>query len=516
MRSSLLLGTAMACALHAGFPVVPAFAQTAKDQPSASWVAEIVVTAGRQSYAELASSSATRTDTLLIETPQSVQVITRSLLQEQDRRTLGDALINVSGVTPTRSAETLLIPPIVRGFPAEVYLDGLPIFAGNQQAHDPGSLLGVERIEVLKGPSATLYGGGLGTPLGGVINIQSTRPGDRAGGYVAMRAGGFSTWNPYGEFDLPLAQGISARIAAEHQSYESWIDQVEGELWSVQPSLSFRLGAATDLLVQGRFSHRSDLEYSGLPADMALAGLLERNAFPGSPVGQPRTENDSRMGTVILRHAFSDHVTAMVTGRYYRGDVDESGSFVYPDMFPADPAAPTVYPVVPISMDNRTEAVSLDANLAARLELLGGEHVLLGGVNYDRTSFYSGMGLFVQDTPSGVIDLADPVYDLIYTPQTPVNSYTDDRFETFAFYVQDQANYGRLHLTGGAARHLAQVQREQQYRCRQRQDLHPCLAPVRGDLRCGTGRGALRRLCDGVPRALRLHRVGDAGAADVR
>ncbi|WP_262404496.1 Plug domain-containing protein [Xanthomonas oryzae] len=51
-----------------------------------------------------------------------MQVITSTLLQEQDRRTLGEALVNVSGITPTRSDENLFIPPIVRGFPAEVYL----------------------------------------------------------------------------------------------------------------------------------------------------------------------------------------------------------------------------------------------------------------------------------------------------------------------------------------------------------------------------------------------------------
>ena len=59
------------------------------------------------------------------------------------------------------------------------------------------------------------------------------------------------------------------------------------------------------------------------------------------------------------------------------------------------------------------------------------------------------MGLFVSDSPSGTINLADPIYDLVYTAQTPVNSYEKDRYETTAAYVQDQATYGRLHLTAG-------------------------------------------------------------------
>ncbi|WP_295562199.1 TonB-dependent siderophore receptor [uncultured Sphingomonas sp.] len=100
-------------------------------------------------------------------------------------------------------------------------------------------------------------------------------------------------------------------------------------------------------------------------------------------------------------------------------------------------------------MRNRTKEATVDANLAYDADLLGGTHKLLAGVNYDWTSFYSAMGLFVSDSPSGTIDLSNPRYDLRYTPQLPINSYTDDRFTTFAGYIQDQATYGPLHLTGG-------------------------------------------------------------------
>lgn len=246
------------------------------------WTGDILVIGVRGGYGVPATDAGTRTDTPLIQVPQSIQVLTRTLIEEQDRRTLGEALVNVSGVTPTRSDEVLFIPPIIRGFPAEVYLDGLPVFAGNQQAYDPNGLVGVARIDVLKGPSATLYGGGLGTPLGGIINLESERPAEKLGGTLALRAGSFSTWNPYGDLNVPLADGLATRIAGEYQRNDSWIDKVDGRRWSIQPSLSYQIDAATDLLVQGQFSHRSTLEYSGLPADAALAGTIRRNAFPGT------------------------------------------------------------------------------------------------------------------------------------------------------------------------------------------------------------------------------------------
>jgi iron complex outermembrane receptor protein len=145
----------------------------------ASWTDAIIVTGVRGDYTAARSEAATRTDTALIEVPQSVQVITRRLITDQDRRTLGEALVNVSGVTPTRSDEILFIPPILRGFPERSILMACR-FSQVNKAYDPTSLVGVARIEVLKGPSATLYGGGLGTPLGASSmwnpNVRTTRP----------------------------------------------------------------------------------------------------------------------------------------------------------------------------------------------------------------------------------------------------------------------------------------------------------------------------------------------------
>lgn len=423
---------------------------TPDDQGDASrWaIKQVFITGRRERYVTSNAAAATRTDTPLIEVSQSVQVVTRALLDEQDRRTLADALVNVSGVVPTRSEEQLLIAPLVRGFPSEVYLDGLPIYAGNQQAFDPTSLVGVERIDVLKGPSATLYGGGLGTPLGGVINIESQRPHDKLSGLVGIRGGSFSTGGAYGDINVPLAPGIAARVAAEYQSNDSWIDQVRGQRWSVQPSLSFKIDPQTDLLLQGQFNHRGQLEYSGLPAAQALAGQIDRNAFPGSPIGQPLTTNDNRMGQATLSHAFSDDVKLTVSSRYYNSAIREFGSFVDPGLAPVDPAMPTVYPILPITMITDTKEATFDANLLVKTGMFGGSHAFLVGFDYDRTRFSSNMGLFVSNTPNGAIDLARPVYDAVYTPQIPVNYLQTDHYRTMAVYLQDQATYGRLHMTG--------------------------------------------------------------------
>ncbi|KQN07099.1 hypothetical protein ASE85_18645 [Sphingobium sp. Leaf26] len=138
-------------------------AQSVQTGSKPSWTSDtIIVTGERGGYAVPNAGAATRTDTPLIQIPQSVQVLTGSLIREQDRRTLGDALANVSGVVGGRPEEGLIAGPLVRGFLAEIYQDGLPMFGSTQAANDPTSLVGIRRIEVLKGPTATLYGGGVG------------------------------------------------------------------------------------------------------------------------------------------------------------------------------------------------------------------------------------------------------------------------------------------------------------------------------------------------------------------
>ncbi len=397
------------------------------------------------SDAVFTSSAATRTDTPLSEVAQSVQVLPRTLIEEQDARTLADALVNVSGVIPSRPEENLFAPPIVRGFPAELYLDGAPLY-GMNAANSPTSLVGVERIAVLKGPTSTLYGGGLGSPLGGLINIESARPEREAGGYAALRTGSHGTINPSFDLTGPLAPKVSGRIAGEYQHNESWIDQVKGERWSVKPSLSFQLAPRTVLLVQGQFNHSSQLEYSGLPAAQALAGDLDPYAFPGAPIGQPRTTIDNQVATVELKHEFNHNLRLTATGRYYNSRIPEYGSFVYPGAYPPDPATPTVYPILPINLLTTTKESAFDANLLAKVDALGGRHEILTGISYDHTDFSSDLGF--DGIPVGAIDLAHPHYTLEYGAPAPLNVTQTDRYQTIAAYVQDQATYGRLHLTG--------------------------------------------------------------------
>ena len=118
----------------------------------------VLVTAQRESYTVERAATATKTDTPLREIPQSVSVVTESLIKSQNAFNLRDALKNVSGLTISAAEGGRTGDSInVRGFAAnsDFYLDGMK--DNGQYVRDSFFL---DHVEVLKGPSSVLFGRG--------------------------------------------------------------------------------------------------------------------------------------------------------------------------------------------------------------------------------------------------------------------------------------------------------------------------------------------------------------------
>lgn len=102
-------------------------------------------------YNVFSATSATKTDTPLMEVPQSIQVISNAVLVDLDQQTLSGAIENISSVVAPKSTELLTSKFVIRGFKSQFYLDSMPAF-GQANVADPLSLVNVERIDVVKGP----------------------------------------------------------------------------------------------------------------------------------------------------------------------------------------------------------------------------------------------------------------------------------------------------------------------------------------------------------------------------
>lgn len=219
---SLLMSTVAACIS------IPAFADEQSPKTEPTWTpSETVVVTGRrdQGYAT-GNARVTRTPVPLIETPQSIQVLTPTLLDEQDLTTLADAVVNISGVVPAQPSEAVLANPIVRGFESEIFVDGL-IGYGDTAIIDPSSLAAVDRIEVAKGPTSLLFGGGTGAPVGGLINLVTKAPTGTQAARAGARLGSFETYAAAFDFDQPLGEAAGFRFTGEILDSDDAVDAVE-------------------------------------------------------------------------------------------------------------------------------------------------------------------------------------------------------------------------------------------------------------------------------------------------
>ena len=178
-------------------------------------------------YTAKQSVTATKTDTPILETPQSISVVTKDQATAQGAQTLSQALRYVPGVTlDLYSANTFFDAIKVRGFDAPQYLDGLrlPRDPGTQFAIPRIEPYGLERFEVLKGPSSGLYGQ---TEPGGLVNMVSKRPiwtpfveiVGQTGSFDRLQ-GAFDVGGPVGGKDSKVAYRVTGLVRDANSQYD--------------------------------------------------------------------------------------------------------------------------------------------------------------------------------------------------------------------------------------------------------------------------------------------------------
>ena len=405
------------------------------------WTPEVVITATRDNYVETAAVTATRTATPIDEVPQSIQSLTRALIEDQDLQNLSSALLNVSGVAPTSPAQTVLQPTLIRGFAVNYYIDGVPTYQLPAGVGDPGTLVGVERVEVAKGPTATLYGGGSGAPLSGLVNLVSRDPDGSRSATFGVRAGSFDTLG--GDLDLqsPLGERFAFRLTGMIENSDSHIDFISNERYAVFPFLSMQLNEDTRLILRGRLTHLEQTEYAGLPVELVEPSLLiDREVYAGAR-DLPRTAVDNDAITASLTHRFSEKTEASVTLSRTNSDFEEWATF------PFGQIAGTVYNFGNAWLPSDSRKNFATASVTTMVGAGTWQHRLLMGVDYDDTSYYG--GLFLNPV-WGLVDYAAPLPAQPYGPLPALFFDQRDELDSVAAFIQDQISIGeRFDVTVG-------------------------------------------------------------------
>ncbi|MCP4617304.1 MAG: TonB-dependent siderophore receptor [Bradyrhizobium sp.] len=402
------------------------------------------------------SATATKTDTPILTTPQSISVVTKDQIFEQGAQSLTEALRYTPGVTLDLYGATTFFDAIkLRGFEAPRYLDGLrlPLDPGTQFAYPRIETYGLERIEVLKGPSSGLYGQ---TDPGGLINMVSKRPTATPQHEVVGTFGSFNQFQ--GAFDSsgPLDKNgeFLYRLVGLARTTDGQQDFVHQNRLFVAPSFTWRPTNDTSLTI---LSHYQNIDNKGWQQYTPGGATLLPNPYGQIPysryIGEPSVDGYKLEQASIgyaFEHRFSNFLQFRSNLRYMDVSMDLTG--VRSEGFFGVPFSSTGvladFRTGPRSINyvvSSARNLATDNNLQADFATGPLLHKVLVGIDYQQQSSQSNY----KFSPIAPIDVFNPVYGAPLPPPGLLPAFIDVNIEQkqLGAYVQDQIKLDRWTLT---------------------------------------------------------------------
>lgn len=426
----------------------------------------IIVTGERQArsgYRVGETTSAMRTDTPLVDTPQSVSVVTVRQIEDQGANSIGDAVRYIPGVFSAQgegNRETL----VLRGMTTtgDFFVDGV-----RDDVQTYRDLYNIQRIEIFRGPNAMTFGRG-GT--GGLVNRVTRVAGWDPVRSLRLEAGMYDHFRGSVDLGGPLNDSVALRVTGVYQNSGSYRDGVDYERWGVNPTASLRIGQST--LIQLGYEHFEDdrIADRGVPSQVRPAGFIgavepletPRGQFFGDPDRSP-TFTNTDAANLYISHDFGGGVTLRNRTRY--ADYDKFYQNVFPGSLnnaavtnsaaatpapglPAGTYAPgTIVQIQAYNNATRRQNLINQTDLNAEFSTGGLRHTLLVGAEFGRqeTDNLRLEGFFpVAGNPAGVQTIFTTVAqsrisrpDILWRPIAS----SGDNFGTLdiaAGYVQDQ------------------------------------------------------------------------------
>ena len=426
-----------------------------------------------QGYRALSATTATRTDTPLEQLPQNIQVIPRSVIDGEGAVTVSEAVVNASNAQPvdTRAVGNVAqVPLTIRGFGAEQWTDG---YAGNLfLAGDHDALVNVERIEVLKGPNALIYGAGGGSPVGGAINVISKMPMDKPRYEIGGALGSEQYRNGYVDVNQPLSvdKGVLFRFTGEYTTDRSFIDVLDSQRYSVNPTLLLTSREGTSLSIQAFDSKQRQQAYPGLPVDGTLFGAYRvRDSLYIGPSNIDPSYSEIQGFTTTFDHRFNETWSTNIKLRLSRSEMNQNSQSPLLDATgtggtPLIP--PSTFDLNNTQVFDRQREFGINPALQAKFAAGPSRDSLLLGLDF---SHVKDQGFMNVDTLGNVcfllglgcspvlVDLNNPVFTVPYTPPVPGTGEATSFFDFDNTYITKGAYaqllstlYDRVHLLVGA------------------------------------------------------------------
>ncbi|WP_434405470.1 TonB-dependent siderophore receptor [Sphingobium sp. DN12] len=426
----------------------------------------IIVTATGQSSA----ISTTKSATPIIESPQSISIISREEINLRASPTIADALAYTAGVqSESWGVDSRVDEVSVRGFGAggfssnNNFVDGLRLPSGGQWTRPGFDSYALEQIEVLKGPSGALYGQ---TAPGGLVNIVTKRPTDEFQANVMLQAIGttdLNNWNYQAAADVsgPITSTLSGRIVGLSRYGDTQVEDVSIGRRYISPSLTWKPDDATTWTILGQYQQdKGGSTFQFLPALGALYPSNGKYIANDDNLGEPDWNTFDRNQYLIgsfFEHKFNDAITIRNNSRYTHLDTLYRVVVLSGNTLTTCPS--TIAGCIPgqtisrraVQGKGESDGLATDTQLEAKFTTGPVEHTLLGGFDYFHTEWEHYRDLVSSSLVLPILDIFDPVsrgsagYASNMSPQV----YTETVSKQAGVYLQDQIKLGKLRLTVG-------------------------------------------------------------------
>ncbi|WP_422230877.1 TonB-dependent siderophore receptor [Methylorubrum rhodinum] len=411
-------------------------------------------------YVASRSTVGTKTDTPILETAQSVSVIGRKQIEDQNALTINQALRYTPSVTTEQrggAGSTRLEQFSIRGFTAPLFLDGLSL-PGSRDAFPSVDPYRLERVDIIKGPASVLYGQ---SGPGGIVNLVSKVPrfvrhGEvfvQGGGFSEVR-GGFDVGGPVGDGTGSVTDQFAYRVVGLGWKGDGPAVATEVERFFINPSVTWQPDADTSLTVIANYQRdpKSGF-YGGFPAigtvfprnfGNGVIGRLPVDFYDGDR-GVERSDRTQASISYLFDHRFNENLRFHSAGRYLRSEGDYRSVYgAFNERNGATASGPLLARAVTASQVG-IDAWTIDNNLVGNFDTGIFAHTAVVGVDH-RTIETRTLGAPFPNTLD--LNVLAPNYNM----NIPVPGFTTNAritAEQTGVYFQDQVKFDRLVLTLG-------------------------------------------------------------------
>jgi catecholate siderophore receptor len=387
---------------------------------------EIVVTGQRVEYGVRKTSTATKTATDIRNIPQALTVITSGQIADQQLRSVADLLNFVPGAS-YGSGEGNRDQIVLRGnsSTADFFVDGV-----RDDVQFFRDFYNVDRVEVLKGPNAMIFGRGGG---GGIVNRVLKRPSLNPAREATASGDGFGGFRLAGDADQPLGSSIGVRLNAMYEDGDSFRRHVDLKRYGINPTAAVLIGSGTRIDFGYEYFHDRRTADRGVPADGDEPIRGHTRTFFGDPdISFARASVN--LATVAIEHRFAEGLT--LKNRTTFGDYDKFYQNVFANSFNSGTGIVTL-----AGYNNRNDRQNAfsQTDIIWESRLGGIDQTLLVGFevgreksrNFRTTAGFTGGAQFVP--------VSDPTSDTraVFAP-IPSDANNRVKATVAAAYVQDQ------------------------------------------------------------------------------